>query len=81
VKIKNIIDWLKESNRWKHLVGGFVLGLFLTFISPITAAGCLEFKDVQWGGRWEWLDFALTCIGGILGGAINMIIIYLLLLR
>lgn len=81
MKIKDIIDWFKESNRWKHLVGGFVLGLFLTFISPLTAAGCLEFKDVQWGGKWSWIDFTLTCLGGLIGGVINALVLWLLLCR
>ena len=81
MRIKDIIDWFKESNRWKHLVGGFVLGLFLTFISPLTAAGCLEFKDVQWGGKWSWIDFGLTCLGGLVGGVINALVLWLLLCR
>lgn len=81
MRIKDIIDWFKESNRWKHLVGGFVLGLLLTFISPLTAAGCLEFKDVQWGGKWDWIDFGLTCLGGLVGGVINALVLWLLLCR
>lgn len=76
-----IPQWLKESNRWKHLVGGFVLGLFLTFISSLTAAGCLEFKDRQWGGKWDWLDFAATCLGGIVGQAIQLGVIYLIYIK
>lgn len=73
--------WLKESNRWKHLVGGFILGLLLTIISPLTAAGSLEFKDRQWGGKWDWLDFAATCIGGIIGQAIQLTVIYLIYIK
>lgn len=61
------------------MVGGFVLGLFLTFISPLTAAGCLEFKDVQWGGKWSWIDFLLTCVGGLVGGVINALVLWELL--
>lgn len=80
MKIKDIINWLKESNRWKHLVGGFVLGLFLTFISPLTAAGCLEFKDVQWGGKWSWIDFLCTIFGGILGQCVQLLILYFVVL-
>lgn len=79
MKIKDIINWFKKSNRWKHLVGGFVLGLLLTFISPLTAAGCLEFKDVQWGGKWSWIDFLLTCLGGLIGGMINALVLWELL--
>lgn len=73
------MSWIMESNRWKHLIGGFILGLFLTFISPLTAAGCLEFKDTQWGGKWDWIDFACTMIGGLIGQGIQIIIIYAIL--
>lgn len=75
----NILEWLRASNRWKHLLGGFLLGMFLTVISPITAAGCLEFKDVQWGGKWSWIDFLLTCVGGLVGGVINALVLWELL--
>lgn len=70
--------WILESNRPKHVAGGFALGLLLTFISPLTAAGCLEFKDMQWGGKWDWLDFAATCIGGIIGQALQIVIILII---
>lgn len=76
----NILDWLRISNRWKHLLGGFLLGMFLTVISPITAAGCLEFKDVQWGGKWSWIDFLCTIFGGILGQCVQLLILYFVVL-
>lgn len=25
-KYEKMIEWLKSSNRWKHLAGGFLLG-------------------------------------------------------
>lgn len=69
--------WIKESNRWKHLIGGFILGLVLTILCAIGCAGGMEFKDKQWGGRWDWLDFLATVIGGVLGQAVQVLIIYL----
>lgn len=67
------MKWILESNRWKHLIGGFVLGLFLTFLC---ALGCgMEFKDWQWGGKWDWLDFAATILGGLAGQALQLWII------
>jgi len=77
MKTNSIIDWFKESNRWKHFVGGFVLGLVLTIISPVTAAGCLEFKDRQWGGKFDWLDFWCTVAGGILGQGVQVLVVWL----
>jgi len=69
--------WIKESNRWKHLIGGFILGLTLTVLCALGCAGGMEFKDKQWGGRWDWLDFLATVIGGVLGQAVQVLIIYL----
>lgn len=77
--MKKIIDWLKASNRWKHLCGGFVLGLFLTVLCSLGCAGGMEFKDRQWGGRWDWIDFALTVAGGLIGQAVQVLVIYLII--
>ena len=30
------------------------------------AASCLELKDKLKGGLWDWIDWSLTVIGGIL---------------
>ena len=70
------MSWITESNRWKHLIGGFVLGLFLTVLCALGCAGGMEFKDKQWGGAWDWLDFTATIIGGIIGQGIQILIIY-----
>ena len=71
--------WIKESNRWKHLIGGFVLGMLLTFFCALGCAGGMEFKDRAWGGKWDWLDFIATCIGGAVGQAVSAIVVYLIL--
>lgn len=42
MKISNFLpDWFLESNRWKHFVGGFVLGMLLTVLSALGCAGVL----------------------------------------
>lgn len=72
------MSWITESNRWKHLIGGFILGLTLTFLCALGCGGGMEFKDRQWGGKWDWLDFLATCLGGIAGQALQVWIIYLI---
>ena len=71
--------WIRESNRWKHLIGGFVLGMLLTFLCALGCAGGMEFKDRQWGGSWDWLDFAATCLGGAIGQMVTALVVYLIL--
>ena len=75
--MKKIINWLLTSNRWKHLCGGFALGLFLTVLCSLGCAGGMEFKDRQWGGRWDWVDFALTVAGGVVGQVLQLAILWL----
>lgn len=74
-------SWVNESNRWKHMIGGAVLSLVFGIGGGICAAGCLEFKDVQWSGSWkswDWLDFFATIIGSIVGGIAHFSIVYCL---
>lgn len=74
--LNSVIDWLKTSNRWKHLVGGACVACATTLLFPhdifiglwgsFITASSLEFKDVQWGGSWDWIDWSLTILGGVL---------------
>lgn len=66
------LTWLKESNRWKHLVGGFIVGFganspYCAAYSGVGIASALELKDKLWGGKWDWIDWLLT-VGGAGGG-------------
>ena len=77
--MKKIIDWFKESNRWKHTLGGFIIGIisngwYCAALSGIGIASALEFKDMAWGGKWDWIDWGLTVAGTAIGyGLISLI--------
>lgn len=48
--MNTIISFLKEGNRYKHLFGGVLVGLFAlsawtAIYSVVVAASCLELKD------------------------------------
>ena len=73
------MKWLKESNRYKHLFCAIPIGLFFTILAVIGCAFGMEFKDQQWGGKFDWLDISATLIGGAIGQIIQIIIILLLL--
>lgn len=67
--MNKIISFLKKSNRYKHLVGGFIVGLcalspWSAIYSAIIAASCLELKDKLHGCPWDWIDWACTVFGG-----------------
>lgn len=74
------MTWLKESNRDKHLLYAIPIGLVLTILAVIGCAFGMEFKDKQWGGKFDWLDIAATMIGGAIGQVLQVILICLLLL-
>ena len=72
------MQWLKESNRDKHLLYAIPIGLVLTILAVIGVAFGLEFKDKQYGNKFDWLDVAATLIGGIIGQILQIIIILLI---
>lgn len=75
---KGIIEWFKQSNRWKHLLYGFLVSIIAGFSFTIGCAAGMEFKDKQAGGRWDWIDFGLTVAGGLAGLALRLTIINML---
>lgn len=69
--MNKIISFLKKSNRYKHLVGGFIVGLcalspWSAIYSAIIAASCLELKDKLHGCPLDWIDWACTVFGGFI---------------
>lgn len=81
--IKKVWNWLNDSNRMKHLVLAYVVGLGCDDLHcaeyvATTMSGALEFKDVHhdngdkpikdWNWKaWDWIDFAFTFVGVNLG--------------
>ena len=76
MKIKG---WLFESNRWKHLVGGILIGAgandwYCAAYAGVGVAAALELKDKLWGGKPDWIDFALTVAGVAIGYTLRWLI-------
>ena len=70
--IKKIWEWLNASNRIKHLGCGYVVGFgandwYCCEYTIIGVASALEYKDYAHGCKWDWIDWALTIVGGNLG--------------
>ena len=58
--MNKIIEFLKQSNRYKHLIGGLLVGFaalnpWTALYASIIAASCLELKDKLKGGLWDWI--------------------------
>lgn len=77
--MNKIFLFLKTSNRYKHLIGGFIVGLlalspYAAIYAAAVAASCLELKDKLHGCQWDWLDWLLTFTGGALAALLWLII-------
>lgn len=79
--MNKIISFLSKSNRYKHLIGGFIIAalagsLYAAIYATIVAASCLELKDHLYHNPWDWVDWLCTLIGGTIAAGLFYIIIF-----
>ncbi len=77
--MNKIFSFLSESNRYKHFIGGLLVGLcalspWTAAYSTVIAASCLELKDRLYGNKWDWTDWACTVVGGAVAAAFWLIV-------
>ena len=77
--MNKLIKLLKESNRYKHLIGGVLIGagansLYCAAYAGIGVTTALELKDRMWGGKADIIDWGLTVGGVAIGFGIRIII-------
>lgn len=65
--MRRALDWWKASNRWKHLVYAIPCGVVLGWEFTVGLAVGMELKDKLWGGKPDFIDYFLTCLGGLIG--------------
>lgn len=78
--MRKLFTWLKESNRYKHLLGGIAIGAFANSLYCAAYAGvgvatALELKDKMWGGKFDFIDLSLTLAGVAIGYGVRIMII------
>ncbi len=78
--MRKLFKWLKESNRYKHLLGGIAIGAFANSFycaayAGIGVATALELKDKMWGGKFDLVDLSLTLAGVAIGYGVRIMII------
>lgn len=72
------IMWLKESNREKHFLYAIPIGFVFTILCVIGIAFGLEFKDKQYGNKFDYLDILATLLGGIIGQILQIVLILII---
>ena len=73
--MKNPFAWLKESNRQKHLLYAIPASFALTLLFGAGLAFGMEFKDKQYGNKWDWKDIGATMIGSAIGQILQILFI------
>lgn len=68
----------KQSNRHKHFLYAIPAAFIGTILFSAGLAFGMEFKDKQYGGKFDWLDIAATMIGGLIGQLLQIIILIIL---
>lgn len=69
------MSWITESNRQKHFLYAIPIGLVFTILAVIGCAFGMEFKDKQYGNKFDWLDIAATLLGGMIGQLLQLLIL------
>ena len=77
--MNKLFSFFAKSNRYKHLIGGFLVALlaaapWTALYAAIVAASCLELKDRLYGNSWDWVDRVCTAVGGVAAIAIWLIV-------
>ena len=71
---ERVLQWWKSSNRWKHFLFAIPLGAVCG--APFTTGVGLgmEVKDHLYGGKADFVDFALTAVGGAIGHGVMLVL-------
>lgn len=65
-----------DKTRWYHFGYAIPIGFVFTILCVLGVASGMEFKDKQWGGRWDWSDWLCTMLGGLIGQIVQLLIIW-----
>ena len=67
-----------DKTRWQHFGYAIPIGAVFTLLCVLGVSSGMEFKDKQWGGRWDWADWICTMLGGVIGQIVQLLIIWAL---
>ena len=65
-------DWWNASNRWKHFLFAIPLGAVCGSHFTTGVGLGMEVKDHLYGGKADFVDFALTAVGGAIGHGVML---------
>ena len=76
------MKWILESNRPKHFllaipcgfIGALLSGILGGILFVLGLSLGMEFKDKQYGGKFDLLDILATILGGVIGVGLEFLI-------
>ena len=68
-----VLQWWKASNRWKHFLFAIPLGAVCGAHFTTGVGLGMELKDHLYGGKADFVDFALTAVGGAIGHGVMLV--------
>lgn len=71
---EKILQWWKASNRWKHFLFAIPLGAVCGAHFTTGVGLGMEIKDHLYGGKADFVDFALTAVGGAIGHGVMLVV-------
>ena len=71
---KKVLQWWKASNRWKHFLFAIPLGAVCGAHFTTGVGLGMEMKDHLYGGKADFVDLALTAVGGFIGHGAMLLI-------
>ena len=70
--------WITESNRQKHFLYAIPIGALFTLLCVVGIAFALEYKDYQYGNKFDWLDILSTLLGGFVGQLLQIALFFMI---
>ena len=70
---EKVLQWWKASNRWKHFLFAIPLGAVCGAHFTTGVGLGMEIKDHLYGGKADFVDFALTAAGGAIGHGVMLV--------
>ena len=67
-----------DKSHWQHFIYAIPIGMVFTILCVLGVASGMEFKDKQYGNKWDWTDWLCTMIGGAVGQLLQVVIILIL---
>lgn len=71
---EKVLQWWKSSNRWKHFLFAIPLGAVCGAHFTTGVGLGMEIKNHLYGGKADFVDFALTVVGGFIGHGVMLLI-------